>query len=331
MKNVDLYDIAPKLIGVVLLGTLLLLILIWAGVVRCGSFPYLCDVYYTVVGSPRVAIVSGDDGLGDPNALQTMLLNPEIVGAENVALIGIDQVTLGNLKNYKLVIVEHARKLSREQLEMFMQYVNQNGGRLVWIGDAGVEPTDDELERYNDLKGIIGSDTGDENLPAQTKNDLSEAMKTAWVRISENADSYSITDFGAFLGVRYAGNYCQLRGQARCSENLFTAGTLVPESTGNHPLIYGMAPSLIFKIRRDRDFSVVKSIPNSNTNLVLTLNFGGNIVAENKTNIGKAVPFIVTSGFGERVAYYAYPPEYMVQDNNAFLLIKRMTTGMLGQ
>ncbi|MFA5357497.1 MAG: hypothetical protein WC308_01080 [archaeon] len=331
VKDVDLYDLIPKLVGVILLVAILLLVLMWTGVVRCGSFPYLCDFYYTVVGSPRVAIIYGGEGLGDPMKLQMMLLNPEIVGVENVATYQIDQVALANLKNYKLVIVENAKKMSREQLEMFMQYTNQNGGRLVWIGDAGTEPIDEEKEVYNDLKGIIDSDPEDMNLPAKTKSELLDALKDPWSRVLEKDNSYDITDFGQFLGVEYIGNYCSLLGAGKCSGNLKTVGSIQPEKTGNNPLIYGMSPSVTLRVKEGRDFSVVRIIPNSNTGIVASLNFPTNLLTGDKVDVGKNVPFIVTSGFGERVAYYAYPPEYLVEDNNAYLIMKQMVRGMLGE
>lgn len=330
-REIDFYDLIPKLVGVILLVAILLLVLMWAGVVRCGSFPYLCDFYYAVVGSPRVAIIYGDEGLGDPVKLQMMLLNPEIVGAEYVTTYHIEQVALANLKNYKLIIVERAKQMSREQLEMFMQYVNQAGGRLVWIGDAGIEPIDEEKNAYNDLKGIIESDPDDMNIPASSKTELLDALENPWVRVLEKDNSYAITDFSQFLGVEYVGNYCGLLGGAKCSDKLMTVGSIQPEKTGDNPLIYGMAPSFTLRVKEGRDFSVVRIIPNSNTGIAASLNFPTSLLTNDKDDMGKNVPFIVTSGFGERVAYYAYPPEYLVEDNGAYLIMKNMVTGMLGE
>jgi hypothetical protein len=62
----------------------------------------------------------------------------------------------------------------------------------------------------------------------------------------------------------------------------------------------------------------------------MSLDFGGNITGKSGV-IGKSVPLITTSNTGERVAYYAYPPEYFATDNNYYSLIKRMYLGMLGK
>jgi len=85
------------------------------------------------------------------------------------------------------------------------------------------------------------------------------------------------------------------------------------------------------KISKERDFAVVKQFANSsNSNIVLTLDFGGNITGTSGT-IGKTVPLIATSNTGEKVAYYAYPPEYFSVDMNYYSIIKRMYLGMLGK
>ena len=89
--------------------------------------------------------------------------------------------------------------------------------------------------------------------------------------------------------------------------------------------------TLGLKVAKDRDFAIVKQFPNSsNSNIVLTLDFGGSLIGESG-NLGKSFPLIVSSGVGERVAYYAYPPEYYVMDNNYYNLITRMYYGMLGR
>jgi hypothetical protein len=269
------------------------------------------------MGGPRVMIVYGEEGLGDPEKLRLYLQDPRYVAANAVDVQHIDRVSLGNLKKYELVIVEKARRLSAEHLQMFEDYVIKNGGRLVWIGDAGVERYPDELE------GLTDQNTG------------KVIYNNAWARVKEdpdNAANYIVVSFDEFLGLRYVDNYCK---QVSCADTNFVVGTLESEPTGEHPLIYGTSPVLNMRISKSRDFAVVKQISNSpNTDIVLTLNFGGNIKGKDK-DLGKTVPMIAASSIGapgaERVAYYAYPPEWLLEDNKYFYYLKNLYYGMLGR
>jgi hypothetical protein len=306
-------DLLLKFAGIIVLVIVVLFILTWAGVVKCSTLsPVWCEVYDSVVGSPSVLIVYGDEGLGDPEKLKMYLQDPRYVGVLNVSTQEIDRVTMGNLKRYKLVIVEHSRKVSADQLLMFMEYVNKNGGRLVWIGDAGVEYGDGEVREISDI------------------NTGSKIADNPWVRVKETDVDYKLISFDEFLGLKYLDNYCN---QKDCLDAPFSVGSLESEPTGDHPLIFGTAPVLNFKISKERNFSVVKPLANSySSNIVLTLNFGGNIKGK-EYDLGKSVPIITTSsiGVGERVAYYAYPPEWFVEDNNYFYYVKNMYKGMFGR
>lgn len=309
------FDLAMKVGGIILLIIVLLFILTWSGVVKCRDLtPYFCDVYDLVLGSPRVLIVHGDSGLGEPEILANYLKNPEGVAVQNVDVQHVDRITLGNLKQYKMVIVEKARKLSLDQLVMFMDYVNKFGGRLVWVGDAGVEFGDDETRIVED------------------ENTAKKIVNNPWIRVKENQDDYSLISFDEFLGLRYVNNYCS---EKDCLDTAFSVGTLETELTGEHQLIFGFAPVINFKIKKDRDFALVKQIPDSySSNIVMTVNFGGNIKGVSGY-LGKTSPMIVTSsmGMGERIAYYAYPPEWFISDNNysSGILLKNMYYGMLGR
>ncbi len=302
-------DLVFKFLGVVVLVLVILFVATWGGLVKCGSIPYFCDIYDLVLGSPRVAIVFGDSGLGDPEKLREILLSPDNINAKAVDLVHIDRVSQGNLKNYKLVIVEKARVLSFDQMKMFVDYAN-GGGRLVWVGDAGVETIEEEQKNYADI------------------NELKGIATNPWVRIKEVVGGYDPLYFDEFLGLKYFNNYCSERN---CNTNPSSVGALRTEPTGNHTLIYGLHPSLGLKVAKDRDFAIVRQFQNSsNSNVVLTLDFGGNIIGESGS-IGKSVPLIVSSGVGERVAYYAYPIEYYITDNNYYNIAKRMYYGMLGR
>ncbi len=183
--DIDYMDMGFKLLGVIVLAVVLLFILTWTGYVKCGSIPYWCDAYEAVLGSPRVLIVYGDSGLGDPDQLKEILQSPKYVGATSVDTIHLDRISLGNLKDYKLVIVEHSRKISMDQLQMFVDYVNLNGGRLVWVGDAGVERGSDELSTLKD---------------ANASKDL---ITNAWSRAKEEENNYVTLGFDEFLGLKY--------------------------------------------------------------------------------------------------------------------------------
>ena len=313
MVDTKQIDLGMKVLGIIILIAVILFVLTWSGVVKCKDIsPYWCDAYDLVMGSPRVLIVHSDSGLGDPQKLKTYLQDPRYVGVGSVDVQDIERVTLGNLKKYKLVIVEEARKMSADQLIMFMDYVNKNGGRLVWVGDSGVEFLESEPRAYVD------------------NNEQSKDADNPWFRIKESDTAFKLINFDEFLGLKYVNNFCS---KANCNDSFFSVGTLESEPTGDHPLIFGTSPTLNFKIKKGRDFAVVRQIADSSSsNIVLSLNFGGMIYTKD-SNFGKSVPMISTSsiGLGERVAYYAYPPEWFFEDNNYLLYVKNMYYGMLGR
>jgi hypothetical protein len=314
MLDKEQFDLVVKVLGVVVLGFIILFILTWSGLVGCKSVsPYWCDAYDLVMGGPRILIVHGDAGLGEPEKLKVYLQNPSI-GASTVDVQHIDRISIGNLKKYKLVVVERARMLSADQLQMFMDYVTKNGGRLVWVGDAGVERPSDELENLMDT------------------NAGKLILTNPWARVKETDTAYNVISFDEFLGLKYLNNYCK---EIECKSDLFKVGSIESEPTGNHPLIFGPASVLDLRIKKDHDFAIVKQISNSpNSNIVLNLNFGGNVVGK-ENNLGKSLPIIATSNIGvggaERVAYYAYPPEWFLEDNNYYSYLKNMYFGMLGR
>jgi len=305
----NLIDLALKGVGVVVMLVVILFILMWAGVVQCGQIPMGCEIYEAVLGSPRVLIVHGDSGLGEPEVLKSILQDPQGVGVNAVDISHIDRISLGNLKRYRLVIVEKARKLTAEQLQMFIDYSTQTDGRLVWVGDAGAERGKDEVQNPGDINAL-----GDADNP--------------WYRVIDKGDNFKPVAFDQFLGLKFVDNYCT---EVDCMEVPFTVGVLNSESTGNHPLIFGASAVLNFKISKEHDFSIVEQFPNaSNSNVVLSLDLGGKLQGK-ENEIQRYVPIIATSGLGEKVAYYAYPPEYFVRDNNFFVYMKNMYYGMLGK
>jgi hypothetical protein len=128
MKNL------PPLLGLVVLVLVLLFVLVNFGYLRACEIPGFSSIYYGIKGAPKVALVFGTDGTGDP-AKFTAIVAQEVHTA--IALIPLSTVFNANaFDHYQIVIVEHAKTISTQQLWAFQKYVN-GGGKLVWIGDAG--------------------------------------------------------------------------------------------------------------------------------------------------------------------------------------------------
>lgn len=297
-------DVSHIVILVILIGIVVFL-LTWTGVMHCKTIPGWCGTYYFLKGGePRVLILSGDGGMGNPDLLERTFRDPSHIGI--LAIQGkIDRTTLGNLQEFDLVIVEHARKIETSKLRMFIEYVN-GGGRLVWTGDAGVEAGERDEFLYTDEDPDL--DTNEHNLV------------NPWAR----KDGKDIVDFTQFLGVSYQTNYCSIK---LCDGRPWQ-GLLVTSPGANHPLAYALKPNLVLR----GDFAIVKDESNSITKRVLTLDWFSNLVGENQVNYGRTFPLIVTSGYGERVAYYAVPPDQFVEDDlpeKYYSLVENIYYGML--
>jgi len=325
---------------------LVLGIMTWTGMVNCRAVPYWCDVYWGVMGfwtgGPKVLIVYGDYGLGNPIggcnengcSLQELLANPEFVGV-HADTMHVDRVNVGNLRNYHLVIVERARKISTKQLKDFIEYYN-TGGRIVWTGDAGTElgrtimnERDEYLyldERYADTNShkIIGP----------------------WAR----KDGDKMVSFDYILSANFVGNYCGLANCLDSKPNF--VGALEPEPSGKHPLIRGMSSTLPLYVFKGEDFALVQTISGGITTEVLTLDRGSKLklapdantgwvnpnilVTGADLNVSKTNPMIITSGIGGRMVYYAMPPELyanpklLKHDRDLYLLpLENMFYGLI--
>jgi len=284
----------------------LLFLLTFTGVVKCSQFPIFgeawCDVYWGIktftIGSPRVLIVYGETGLGNPigfdnnGSLEELLSDPGLVGAR-VDTLPVDRANLGNLQGYDMVIVDRARRIETKQLRAFIDYATlPTGGILVWTGDAGTELGPNDVFLY----------TKDKDPDADVNRPIGP-----W----ERRDNDKMILFDELLGVRPVDNdnisFCELLS---CREGRpVNAGNLETEPSGDHPLIMGIAKTLPLYVFKGQDFAVVETLSGSITNEVLSLEFGSNI-SRPGADLNKSAPMIVTSGIGERVIYYALPPEY---------------------
>ncbi len=124
---------------VIILGVLvlvLLFILTQFGFIRCCDVPGFCTVYYAVKGQPKMLILYGNNGIGDPEALANFMKTEMGVYPHMLETSLFSDADA--LKQYDMVVVDRAKKLSTKQLLALRSYVQQ-GGTLVWIGDAGTE------------------------------------------------------------------------------------------------------------------------------------------------------------------------------------------------
>lgn len=298
----------------VLLGILLGL-LTWTGVMQCNTVPGWCNVYWGILGKPKVLIVYGDSGLGNPIggcddkgcSLQEMLANPKLLGV-HAQTLHIDRVNTGNLTPYHLVIVERAKKIPTKTLRAFIDYYNA-GGRIVWTGDAGTELG----ESYVDGKPVKDEylymgDRSDLNKHGDLKQEDANIVIGPWAR----KDGDLMVSFDQLLSLNYAGTFCELN--TCLEERPIHVGNLEPEPSRDHPLIRGMAVELQLWVFKGQDFAIVQTIPGGITTEVLTLDMGSNLTVNDptnskKTDYGRTNPMIVTSGVGGRVIYYSMPPE----------------------
>ncbi len=299
-------DVFHILILVGLVASLLFL-LMWTGVLRCGVIPGGCDAYWLIVrgGPPRVLIVDGLEGMGDPELLRQELSNPEHAGVQAV-ITRLDLLNIGNIKRYDLVIVERSRKMSTGKLKMFMEYVN-SGGRLVWTGDAGTElMPGDEL--------LLASQDPDLN------SDSAEPLNP-WRR----KEGSLIIGFDQFLSVGYVTSFCEVK---ECMSRRPWQGLLRTDPSRDHRLVYGLREGLVLR----GDFAIVTPLDNAPSTRVLSLDWEGNLITKDNKNLGNSFAIIQTSGVGERVAYYAVPPEQFVAPDLSekyYSILENMYYGMI--
>ncbi|MEK6973111.1 MAG: hypothetical protein AABW72_03670 [archaeon] len=323
-----------KIMTVVFLASSLLFVLTWTNTFHCKSIPGWCDVYYSlknaifygdlgIKSQPKVAIVYGEDGLGDPYALQTVISDIAKIKGQKPDMLNLKFLSLGNLKQYDLVIVDHARTISTEQISMFITYANQ-GGKLVWTGDAGTQlPKNENPEQY---LLYMDETTKDQSAPHTAINPWARKLGTKMILLNE------------LISVNYQGNYCNFKP---CPLALNCDGKLVAINK-KHPLVYGLSPILEFCFVGQNNFSLVSIIGKNPSTVVLSAEMGSNIFDESQNNYGNILPLIVLTSkssilnmnIGENVAYYALPPEYyaynLLDDKHKYYsLIENLYYGML--
>lgn len=294
-KKEDNITVHLVMLAILLLG--LLIVLVHFNVISCGTIhPFMCDAYYrgyeivTGKSAPIVLIVSGSEGIGNPEYLEQTLRSSKF--SARVSLESIERISLPELREHQLVIVERAKKICTDDLQMFMEYVN-TGGKLIWIGDAGTEACENDLLLKESERKAVES----------------EKIIGPWAR--KEGDKQ--VSFDIMLGVNYKENYCNL---VECT---------LPQYIGNfdfvntdHKITYGLGQGLPFY----SDFSIVETNEDAFQSSLAFMDHGSDLIAGESTNplaperknYGKSFPAIVSSGVGGRVVYYSFPPEYFVSD-----------------
>src|SRR3990167_9516630 len=73
-------------------------VLVHFNILSCGFYSEVgCDIYYSIIagGKPKVLIVSGESGIGEPEYLYEVLKSPRFgarVGARDLAVISLPEL-----------------------------------------------------------------------------------------------------------------------------------------------------------------------------------------------------------------------------------------------
>lgn len=291
-------DLWHILVLVALVG-LFLGVLTWTNILPSDAIPGWRDiydpVYLAISGKQEMLIVHGNDGLGNETELARLIRDPRYVG-KTVQTRHVSLLSAGNLTEYDVVIVTHAKTLSTKQLQYFIDYANA-GGKLIWTGDAGTKLS-----------------AGDRELSSADLDENGSSGETfgPWARVGDGI----AVRMDELLGLNYYGNFCSV---TTCDqEGAVNQGQLV-SSSPNHPLIFGLREDAVLY----GDFAIVSELGGIGNKRVLSLDHGSNVILDNdpstdplpgvpsegNENLGQVFPIIVTSGLGEKVIYYAQPLE----------------------
>ncbi len=197
MDTRELKNNLPHLIALMVLAFALLIVSTNAGLTRCSDFGNsYCDVYYSIVGTPKVMILQNPEGggLGYPVKMKRLLEDEHGLPTR---MQNIGDLSPGMLEGYDVVVVEKARKIPTRKLEIIKDYVYGDMGRLIWVGDSGTVGGEkdktcktieysikymkrDKGSEVNEEKKLCVSEPSKQNVSAsiasKTKDLTSEAM-----------------------------------------------------------------------------------------------------------------------------------------------------------
>jgi len=129
-------DVKKELPHVIVLALLILVLLVIVTkfkVVHCSEIPQWCNVYCQIMGRSRVAIISGEEGMGSPTELTKVIQSLRYYTV--VEPFPAKEMSGGLLKDYDLIILEHFRTITAGQVTALKAYLNA-GGSALWIGDS---------------------------------------------------------------------------------------------------------------------------------------------------------------------------------------------------
>ena len=136
----------PHLIVLVVLILVLLVVVTNYNWIHCSQIPgNWCDIYCNVImrSHSKVALVYGEDGIGNPDALENMIRR--IRPYTYLEPVRLQDASFGMLKGYKLAIVEHAKSMSNAQSNALIKFID-NGGTVLWVGDSGTRQYYDQID-----------------------------------------------------------------------------------------------------------------------------------------------------------------------------------------
>ncbi len=249
------------------------------GMIHCSQVPYWCKGYRTIISTiygrpyPNVLILYGKSGMGDPKLLERIIEDKCNIYP---VLADIDTVSAGNLSNYDVVIVEHARVLTPEQMDMLWDFAAK-GGRLLLVGDVGAEPS-----KPSELVSV------------EEFNRESNAPTSRILNVWDRKDEFgNYVLFGTrFLGLKYLGNYC------KDSNSCHVSGTLL----FNPDLLSAGLPS---RAPFPLNFAVVEDLHGSALGPHTTVATVENVAPVYGTS--PPYPAIIRTEY--RMIYMAFPPE----------------------
>jgi len=279
----------PHVLVLIILILVLLVVLTKFQVVHCSQIPgNWCEIYCTQImrSKSTVALISGDEGIGDPRSLKNLLEKTRVYTP--VTPIQASALTQGTLKNFDLVIIERAKRMSTLQVRAIEDFVNR-GGTLILIGDAASEQY---VDRY-DLLWAAGQNTSFyQDLVLRGVTPESQEWKDAWksVEYSEWYDyllraNTTRIGFGRLSSVVAA----EFDRTENVSGNVTLDGVFL-----NHMVYRGIVGEYPIDIN---NFAVVTMNPSAVT-LIAMLN-----------KDGKDYPAIFETKYAGRILYFAFPLE----------------------
>lgn len=200
----------PNLILLVILLLALLVVLTKFSWIHCSQVPGFdwCSTYCTYIeqGKSRVAVLYGDDGIGDPLLLEYKLRN--LRGFTLTEPLHGAELSAGILKKYDLIVIEHFRTASSRQVDAVKGYLD-SGGTVIWVGDSFSNQYVDDfdlLSAQQKNESFYNSLIDQNVTPNSTRwnNAWNQVKQTQWYKYVYNrTDFKGFDEFANYLRARY--------------------------------------------------------------------------------------------------------------------------------